>query len=1277
MSTRATTALRLRIDAPLYRNGYALVASSAVTSGLGLAFWLVAARSYSAADLGRAAALLSAMLLIADIAQLNLKGALTRFLPVAGGQGTTLVIRAYAFSATLAGLLAGAFVLSAGTLSAELAPLLAAPATGVWFVISAMAWTIFVLQDAVLTGIRRAPLVLTENLAYSVAKLGLLLLLAAATPALGVFLSWTIPVLVAVAVVNVLVFRRLLAIHTASHPGRRRPASLLGYLAGDTIGYAIWAGTTGVVPLVVLHVEGAEASAGYFVAWSIAYGLYLVCSGLGQSLLVEASHAPAHAGELARETLRESLRIVVPATVAVVLIAPALMSLLGDAYEQYTDTLRLLAGSAIPYAVVSVHANLARVRRQMGKLITIYASLAVIVLGAGTPLLSAFGRDGMAGAWLAGQLLVAGWLLLAPRVPAVGPLWSWRLRPLARVAGGLRVVTRPPTGGGARVFGLGFGRDDIAAYAHVARDERGDALIERRRTALARLPSSQVVPETLFGGRLRGRRFEVERALPGVPAARALAEGLPIESLLAGTFAALAPVHGHGVEQVVGEELLQELVDRPASILEAHTPARDRPTLAALRRELREGLADRRLVVCPTHGDLWPGNVLLGPGGEVTGIVDWESASPAGLAGVDRVHLMLTSRALATGRELGAVVADILRRPAPVAALDPDLLPMRTQILLAWLLHVSGNLAKSDRYRRSPLWRRANVRPVLDVVGRQADAAGRMPAAARAESRTVPAWSGPVLGAIGLVVWLVSLSVVRPDRMGDLGLASVLPPTAALGLFAGAAGLALTIAKGRWRSATAMTFGLVFALHAAAPLIYDSLRYSWAYKHVGIVDFIQRTGSVDRATDVLPVYHQWPGFFGADALLTSVAGLPDALAQATWAPLVFALLNLAALVFVLSGFTPDRRVIAIAAVLFASAGWVGQEYFSPQAFAFFCWLMVLGFGVRDQTLPALAMTAAVVVAHPLTGVMTTISLVALALAGHRTRALAVMAALITVAWDLGFAGDFVRAELAGVIDSIALPWSTAGANLTSAATLSEGQQIVAAAGRAIVLAMVALAALGVLRAHRSGTLRKAPALLAVAPVALFGAGDYDGEMVFRVYLFALPFLAFLAAQAFRSSTRSHAALGVVTAALLCAFVLAHFGKDHQYAFTSGEVAAGRFVSEHSTPGTLVIEGTPNYPSRFENYEQVVHVPISREPETTQDRVFSNPAGTLSDWLGAPDVPAGFVVLTRSQFVEARETGAAPPGALEAVARALLRSPRFAVAFRNRDAIVLELSKAAR
>jgi hypothetical protein len=40
----------------------------------------------------------------------------------------------------------------------------------------------------------------------------------------------------------------------------------------------------------------------------------------------------------------------------------------------------------------------------------------------------------------------------------------------------------------------------------------------------------------------------------------------------------------------------------------------------------------------------------------------------------------------------------------------------RALLLLAWLRHVAGNLAKSGRYARSPLWVRGNVWPVLRQV---------------------------------------------------------------------------------------------------------------------------------------------------------------------------------------------------------------------------------------------------------------------------------------------------------------------------------------------------------------------------------------------------------------------------------------------------------------------------------------------------------------------------------------------------------------------------------
>jgi len=79
--TRVVTHFRI----PLYRNGYALLVSSATTSALGLFYWILAARRYSADTVGLGSATLSAMMLLSGISQLGLNSALVRFVPLVAG----------------------------------------------------------------------------------------------------------------------------------------------------------------------------------------------------------------------------------------------------------------------------------------------------------------------------------------------------------------------------------------------------------------------------------------------------------------------------------------------------------------------------------------------------------------------------------------------------------------------------------------------------------------------------------------------------------------------------------------------------------------------------------------------------------------------------------------------------------------------------------------------------------------------------------------------------------------------------------------------------------------------------------------------------------------------------------------------------------------------------------------------------------------------------------------------------------------------------------------
>ena len=65
---------------PATRSGYALVASSAITSIVGVVFWWVGARWWTADELGRGWALVAAMALVAAVATLGMSGGLMRAL---------------------------------------------------------------------------------------------------------------------------------------------------------------------------------------------------------------------------------------------------------------------------------------------------------------------------------------------------------------------------------------------------------------------------------------------------------------------------------------------------------------------------------------------------------------------------------------------------------------------------------------------------------------------------------------------------------------------------------------------------------------------------------------------------------------------------------------------------------------------------------------------------------------------------------------------------------------------------------------------------------------------------------------------------------------------------------------------------------------------------------------------------------------------------------------------------------------------------------------------
>src|SRR5262249_4763565 len=152
-----------------------------------------------------------------------------------------------------------------------------------------------------------------ETITYGVLKIGLLVALATVSYREGIFASWTLPLVLVVVPLNTFVFRRLVPRHVASHDATAEVlhAHDLGrFVTADYLASLLWTGTTSLLPLVVLAVVGAKASAYFFLSWTVAYMLYLLSLNLGMSLVTEGARSPQRLYEFALRTLAQCAKVV-------------------------------------------------------------------------------------------------------------------------------------------------------------------------------------------------------------------------------------------------------------------------------------------------------------------------------------------------------------------------------------------------------------------------------------------------------------------------------------------------------------------------------------------------------------------------------------------------------------------------------------------------------------------------------------------------------------------------------------------------------------------------------------------------------------------------------------------------------------------------------------------------------------------------------------------------------------------------------------------------------
>ena len=504
-------------------------------------------------------------------------------------------------------------------------------------------------------------------------------------------------------------------------------------------------------------------------------------------------------------------------------------------------------------------------------------------------------------------------------------------------------------------------------------------------------------------------------------------------------------------------------------------------------------------------------------------------------------------------------------------------------------------------------------------------------------------------GTVALLLWITALPLIDTDHIGDTGLISVLPVRFLIALGLLTAGFVASIRaglRGHWQ---ALHVGaLVLIVHGTLPLIYDSPRFAYVYKHLGAVDLVSRYGSVDRTVDA---YNNWPGFFLLNAYFREAGGLPNSLGYTPWAPVFFNLCFVLVLFFAYRPLVPDDKIRWFGVWIFLLGNWVGQDYLAPQAFGFLFSIAIIGIclswlrttapfrwprwslvgplrrlsvwqlpspapspppslaplrgGSRLATALLLILFATVVASHQLTPLMTILGVTTLVVAARlRPWWLPLVMLAMVALWFRVVAGDFISAH-PYLVGSVGHRPDAAVSSELSDLTSAPGQVLVARISRLLTASLWLLALAGFVTRWRRGHRDLTLAALALSPIPLLALVTYGGEMLFRVYLFSLPWIALLGGAALTelcrwrpsrwsssrwSSSRWLSSWWPAMVATLVSFLLvlalcvSAYGLEKVNHIRRGEVEASIWFYDHAPDGSLMMQAAGNFPSRLEgNY----------------------------------------------------------------------------------------------
>lgn len=367
----------------LLHNASNLIGTTIVSGGLGFVYWAIAARLFSVRSVGYGSADISAMTLLGVIGMFGLETLLVGELP--RRKNAAGLVSAALITVSISSLVLGiGFALIAPHIASNLVGIGGSLARTALFAAGVVLTAFTFVADSATIGVLRSGIQLTRNATFAVAKL-LILPVAAFTihGVLGAGIAFAWVAGMGLSLIPVVIRLRLDGTPVLPKPDWRLLRALKRTaFAHNWLNLSMYVPVL-LMPIVVTEIVSASANAAYYVAWMLAYFLYLVPTSLSNVLFAIGAGNPAGLAEKLRFSLRISAVIGIIGIAVLGLGSHLVLSIFGPGYARAaTLPLILLLLGYIPMVPRTHYVAVCRARNRIPRAAVVLSIGAVMEITA-------------------------------------------------------------------------------------------------------------------------------------------------------------------------------------------------------------------------------------------------------------------------------------------------------------------------------------------------------------------------------------------------------------------------------------------------------------------------------------------------------------------------------------------------------------------------------------------------------------------------------------------------------------------------------------------------------------------------------------------------------------------------------------------------------------------------------------------------------------------------------------------------------------------------------